>query len=81
MFTLLTVQASDFDRAFLTLGDPTAPVFPRSSNKPMQAVAMLRAGLEHTLVLAHCFRQHLSFLHCERQRLFRVDVEPRLERL
>ncbi|MFF1835382.1 asparaginase [Streptomyces sp. NPDC058231] len=29
-----------------TLGDPAAPVFPRSSNKPMQAAAMLRAGLE-----------------------------------
>jgi L-asparaginase II len=27
-------------------GDPVAPIFPRSSNKPMQAVAMLRAGLE-----------------------------------
>ncbi|MEE1791357.1 asparaginase [Streptomyces sp. BE308] len=29
-----------------TLGDPAAPVFPRSSNKPMQAAAILRAGLE-----------------------------------
>jgi L-asparaginase II len=28
------------------LGDPDRPVFPRSSNKPMQAVGMLRAGLE-----------------------------------
>ncbi|MEV0491856.1 asparaginase [Streptomyces atratus] len=28
------------------LGDPTAPVFPRSSNKPMQAAAVLRAGLD-----------------------------------
>lgn len=27
-------------------GDPLDPVFPRSSNKPMQAVAMLRAGLD-----------------------------------
>jgi L-asparaginase II len=27
-------------------GDVTAPIFPRSSNKPMQAVGMLRAGLE-----------------------------------
>ena len=27
-------------------GDPAAAVFPRSSNKPMQAVGMLRAGLE-----------------------------------
>ncbi|MFI6347707.1 asparaginase [Streptomyces sp. NPDC050560] len=28
------------------LGDPAAPVFPRSANKPMQAAAMLRAGLD-----------------------------------
>jgi L-asparaginase II len=28
------------------LGDVTAPVFPRSSNKPMQAVGVLRAGLD-----------------------------------
>lgn len=27
-------------------GDTTAPVFPRSSNKPMQAVGMLRCGLD-----------------------------------
>ncbi|MER6981610.1 asparaginase [Streptomyces carpinensis] len=27
-------------------GDVTAPVFPRSSNKPMQAAGMLRAGLD-----------------------------------
>ncbi|MGW8066488.1 asparaginase [Streptomyces ziwulingensis] len=29
----------------LALGDVTAPVFPRSSNKPMQAAGVLRAGL------------------------------------
>lgn len=29
----------------LALGDPDVPVFPRSSNKPMQAAAVLRAGL------------------------------------
>ena len=28
------------------VGDVGAPVFPRSSNKPMQAVAVLRAGLD-----------------------------------
>ncbi|MFD6657893.1 asparaginase [Streptomyces parvus] len=28
------------------IGDPSAPVFPRSSNKPMQAAAILRAGLD-----------------------------------
>ena len=29
----------------VAIGDVAGPVFPRSSNKPMQAVAMLRAGL------------------------------------
>lgn len=29
-----------------TLGDPDRPVFPRSSNKPMQAVGLLRTGLD-----------------------------------
>ena len=36
-------------------GDPLDPIFPRSSNKPLQSVAMLRAGLElppHHLALA-----------------------------
>jgi len=36
-------------------GSPQSPVFPRSSNKPLQAVAMLRAGLQldgHLLALA-----------------------------
>ncbi len=32
-------------QAVAGLGDPYGPVFPRSSNKPMQAVAMLRCGL------------------------------------
>ncbi|MGW1077841.1 asparaginase [Streptomyces sp. NPDC002537] len=30
----------------LALGDVSAPVYPRSANKPMQAAAVLRAGLE-----------------------------------
>ncbi|MFE9444746.1 asparaginase [Streptomyces sp. NPDC006602] len=30
----------------LALGDVTSPVFPRSSNKPMQAAGVLRAGLD-----------------------------------
>ena len=29
-----------------SLGDPAAPVYPRSSSKPLQAVGMLRAGLD-----------------------------------
>ncbi len=37
---------TDADGAVLRrVGDPDAPCFPRSSNKPLQAVAMLRAGL------------------------------------
>lgn len=41
----LVVLAAD-GRVELALGDPAAPVFPRSSNKPMQAAAILRAGLD-----------------------------------
>ncbi|MEV8529327.1 asparaginase [Streptomyces sp. NPDC052000] len=41
----LVVLAAD-GSVELALGDPTAPVFPRSSNKPMQAAAVLRAGLD-----------------------------------
>ncbi|WP_455350996.1 asparaginase [Streptomyces sp. SYSU K217416] len=33
-------------RVELALGDVSRPVFPRSSNKPMQAAAVLRAGLD-----------------------------------
>lgn len=39
----------------LAVGDPGAPIFPRSANKPMQAVGMLRCGLDidgPTLALA-----------------------------
>src|SRR5436305_12050725 len=32
-------------RAVAAAGDVTGPIFPRSANKPMQAVGMLRAGL------------------------------------
>jgi L-asparaginase II len=32
--------------AELALGDVTGPVFPRSSNKPMQAAGVLHAGLD-----------------------------------
>lgn len=40
------VAALNADGTFaFTAGNANAPVFPRSSNKPMQAAAMLRAGL------------------------------------
>ena len=32
--------------AGVVVGDPGAPIFPRSCNKPLQGVAMVRAGLE-----------------------------------
>ncbi|MCG8919570.1 asparaginase [Actinokineospora sp. PR83] len=34
------------DRVRLAVGDVDSPVFPRSSNKPLQALGMLRAGLD-----------------------------------
>jgi L-asparaginase II len=42
-----SVVALDGDGSELWhIGDPDHPIFPRSSNKPMQAVGMLRAGLD-----------------------------------
>ncbi|MEV0840187.1 asparaginase [Actinocatenispora sera] len=42
-----SVVALDADnRPVLAVGAPDVPVYPRSSNKPIQATAMLRAGLE-----------------------------------
>lgn len=41
----LVVLAAD-GSVTCALGDPEAPVFPRSSNKPFQAAAVLRSGLE-----------------------------------
>ncbi|HEX3089081.1 MAG TPA: asparaginase [Ilumatobacteraceae bacterium] len=37
--------SSDGEIAF-AVGDPSASIYPRSSNKPMQATAMVRAGLQ-----------------------------------
>ncbi|HEV7899493.1 MAG TPA: asparaginase [Planosporangium sp.] len=52
-------------------GDVTAPVFPRSSNKPMQAVGMVRAGLDLTdpadLALV-CASHHGEPFHLSRVR-------------
>jgi len=33
-------------QAVVAVGSPQAPIFPRSANKPLQAVGMLRAGLQ-----------------------------------
>ena len=42
-----SVLALDADGTrVLDVGDTTGPIFPRSSNKPIQALAMLRAGLD-----------------------------------
>ena len=43
-FGALVVLGADGGIEF-ALGDPTVAIYPRSSNKPMQAVAMVRAGL------------------------------------
>lgn len=43
----LVLLAADGSVEF-ALGEVTAPVFPRSSNKPMQAAGVLRAGLDLT---------------------------------
>ena len=40
----LAAVAADGTFAF-TAGNANSPVFPRSANKPLQAAAMLRAGL------------------------------------
>jgi L-asparaginase II len=41
-----SVAVLDADGVLIaTAGDPISPIFPRSSNKPMQAVGMLRSGL------------------------------------
>ncbi|WP_248841073.1 asparaginase [Frankia sp. AgKG'84/4] len=37
----------------LRVGDPDQPMFPRSAVKPMQAVAMLRAGLDRVFLSRH----------------------------
>jgi L-asparaginase II len=40
------VALGAYGEPVLTVGDPGRPVFPRSSNKPMQGVGMLEAGLD-----------------------------------
>ena len=44
--SLVVLAADGSVDADLVVGDPTRPVFPRSSNKPMQAAAILRTGLD-----------------------------------
>ncbi|MBI5089522.1 MAG: asparaginase [Actinobacteria bacterium] len=44
-FGSVVVLGADGSIVF-SAGDPTTTVYPRSSNKPMQAVAMVRAGLD-----------------------------------
>ncbi|HEY3501952.1 MAG TPA: asparaginase [Actinocatenispora sp.] len=42
-----SVVALDVDsHPVLTVGQPSAPMYPRSSNKPIQSTAMLRSGLD-----------------------------------
>lgn len=44
-FGAVVALSSSGEIAF-ALGDPAAAIYPRSSNKPMQAMAMVRAGLQ-----------------------------------
>ncbi|MFJ8230504.1 asparaginase [Streptomyces sp. NPDC094448] len=64
----------------LALGDVTAPVFPRSAGKPMQAVATLRAGLDlagERLALAAASHSGERFhLDLVRKMLTEYDIAP-----
>jgi L-asparaginase II len=62
------VVLDEAGRTQLAAGDVTGPIFPRSSNKLLQAVAMLRAGLDpetavpaELLALAHASHSGESF--------------------
>ncbi|MFC1433511.1 asparaginase [Streptacidiphilus sp. N1-3] len=44
--SLVVLAADGSVDSALSLGEPGVPVFPRSSNKPMQAAAILRTGLD-----------------------------------
>lgn len=46
--SLVVLDADGGVRADLTLGDVSSPVYPRSANKPVQAAAVLAAGLDLT---------------------------------
>ncbi|MFE7778896.1 asparaginase [Streptomyces sp. NPDC057445] len=75
----LVVLAADGSVEF-ALGDPAAPVFPRSSNKPMQAAAVLRAGLDiagERLALAAASHSGESFhLELAREMLTENGLTP-----
>lgn len=43
---IATASESDGAQVLFSAGDPLAPFYPRSSLKPLQAVAMVRAGLD-----------------------------------
>ena len=52
------------------VGDPTTAIYPRSSNKPMQAVAMMRAGLRlpHELLALVCASHDGTPMHLDAAR-------------
>ncbi|MEU6736241.1 asparaginase [Streptomyces physcomitrii] len=65
------------------LGEPAAPVFPRSTNKPMQAAAVLRAGLDladERLALAAASHSGEPF-HLELVRRMLAEFELSAEQL
>lgn len=58
---VITAPDGSVERAW---GDVAAPIFPRSSNKPLQALAMVRAGLDlpdHLLALACASHSGLAY--------------------
>ncbi|MEU7486602.1 asparaginase [Streptomyces sp. NPDC042319] len=75
----LVVLAAD-GSVDLALGDVAAPVFPRSTNKPMQAAAILRAGLDlsgERLALAAASHSGESFhLDLVQKMLAEYDLAP-----
>ena len=76
--SMLALRA-DGSRA-VWLGRPDSPIFPRSANKPLQAVAMLRAGLdldgELLAVAAASHSGEAYHLDVVRRLLASADLEP-----
>ena len=68
-FGSLLIRTKD-GTPLISLGDPTAPIFPRSAVKPFQAIAMVRHGLDlpdHLLafICGESLRQPCSHSWCK----------------
>src|SRR5436190_2116836 len=64
--------AADGTIAF-TVGDPSVIVYPRSSNKPLQAVAMVHAGGRKLPILQNCSGKHAGMLVTSAHNFWKVD--------